>query len=282
MKKNRLIWLVLAGIVLVLLIVGVPILINELYKKNSGYMTIWGAVDVLSYYGMIIAALLGVAGVYLTVYASTKQYREDARNRILPIIAVNVISQAQPDPFLQGFNEDSSEMQTQEDLLAKVNAWLFFSLGKKGVAVLREPKEDDLKMMDESEVIWKRGTIDEKMYVRDTENVCLPLEIENVGNGVAIRLCVALYKKGGVPHYETEILLKREEKRKLYIYSKEQFDSVKGNYIFSVIYSDIAGNRYKQVFPIELATDEKNRRIKSIDLSGAPHLIGRDSSHADA
>lgn len=281
MKNKRYLWLILAGIVL-LLTVGVPFLINELYKNNSGYMTIWGAADVLSYYGMIITALLGVAGVYLTVYASTKQYREDARNRILPIIAVNVITQAQPDPFLQGFNEDSSEMQTQEDLLAKVNAWLFFSLGKKGIAVLREPEEDDLKMMDESEVIWKRGTIDERMYIRDSENVCLPLEIENVGNGVAVRLCVALYKEGGVPHYETEILLKREEKRKLYIYSKDQFDSVKGNYIFSVIYSDISGNRYKQVFPIKLATDEKNRRIKSIDLSGTPHLIGRDSSHADA
>ena len=130
MKKNRVIWIVVAVFVLLLLTVGGPILINELYKKNSGYMTIWGAADVLSYYGMIIAAFLGVAGVYLTVYASTKQYREDARNRILPIIAVNVITQAQPDPFLQGFNEDSyylRHLQNQEypglkdlDLMTKV------------------------------------------------------------------------------------------------------------------------------------------------------------------
>ncbi len=78
MKKNRVIWIVVAVFVLLLLTVGGPILINELYKKNSGYMTIWGAADVLSYYGMIIAALGGVAGVYLTVYVSTKHYREDA------------------------------------------------------------------------------------------------------------------------------------------------------------------------------------------------------------
>ena len=68
MKKNRLIGFGLAGIVVLLLIIGVPIVINELYKKNSGYMTIWSAADVLSYYGMIIAAFIGVAGVYFTVY----------------------------------------------------------------------------------------------------------------------------------------------------------------------------------------------------------------------
>lgn len=282
MKKNRPIWLVFAGIVLLLLTVGVPILINELYKKNSGYMTIWGAADVLSYYGMIIAAFVGVAGVYFTVYTSTKQYREDARNRILPFIAVNAITQTQPDPFLQGFKEDCCEVHTQEDLLTKLNSWLFFSIGKKGIAVLRELPEDDLKMLLGSEVLWKRGAKDEKLYVRDSDSICLPLEIENVGNGIAIRLSVGLNKDSNKPHYETEVSLKQDEKRRIYIFSKDQFDNIKGQYYFSVIYSDIAGNRYKQIFPLEFATNEKNRRIKSIDLSGTPHLIGRDSSHADA
>lgn len=281
MKRPWIKWCLLVLVMLVAL-VGVPIIINECYKANDGYITLWGAADILSYYGMIIAAFVGVAGIYFTVYVSTKQYREDARNRILPFIAVNVITQTQPDPFLQGFNEDSSELQTQEDLLAKLNSWLFFSIGKKGIAVLREPPEDDLKMLVESEVLWKRGTKDEKLYVRDSDSICLPLEIENVGNGIAIRLCVGLNKNGNTPHYETEISLRRNEKRKIYIFSKEQFNDIKGQYLISVIYSDIAGNRYEQMFPLELATNEKNRRIKSIDLSGTPHLIGRDSSHADA
>lgn len=62
MKTKWYLWMVSAGIVL-LLTIGVPFLINELYKNNSGYMTIWGAADVLSYYGLIVAALIGVAGV---------------------------------------------------------------------------------------------------------------------------------------------------------------------------------------------------------------------------
>lgn len=279
MKKNRLILLALAGIVLLLLIVGVPVVINELYKRNSGYMTIWGAADVLSYYGMIIAALVGVGGVYFTVYVSTRQYREDARNRILPIIEVNGITQTQPESL---FSELDNSFSTQEDLLDQADGWLFFSINKKNIAVLREPKKDDLVLILESTVIWKRGTTDARMYVRDSENVCLPLEIENIGNGIARRLSVGLCKKSERPHYETEIILRQNGKRKIYIFSKEKFDDIKGQYLITVIYSDIAGNRYRQVFPLELATNEKNKRIKSIDISGTQQLIGRDSPHADA
>ena len=279
MKKNRLIWLALAGIVLLLLIVGVPVVINELYKRNSGYMTIWGAADVLSYYGMIIAALVGVGGVYFTVYVSTRQYREDARNRILPIIEVNGITQTQPESL---FSELDNSFSTQEDLLDQADGWLFFKKKKKNIAVLREPKKDDLVLILESTVIWKRGTTDARMYVRDSENVCLPLEIENIGNGIARRLSVGLCKKSESPHYETEIILRQNGKRKIYIFSKEKFDDIKGQYLITVIYSDIAGNRYRQVFPLELATNEKNKRIKRIDISGTQQLIGRDSPHADA
>lgn len=142
-------------------------------------------------------------------------------------------------------------------------------------------QKSDLKTISESEAIWKRGTQDERMYVRDSEIVCLPLKIENVGNGIATRLCVGLYKVGGKPHYETEITLKQNEKRKLFIFSREQFDDIKGQYILSVKYSDIAGNRYEQAFPIELTIGEKGRRLKSIDLTGTQNMIGRDSSHVN-
>lgn len=214
MKKNRLIGFGLAGIVVLLLIIGVPIVINELYKKNSGYMTIWSAADVLSYYGMIIAAFIGVAGVYFTVYISTKQYREDARNRILPIIAVNGITQNQPELL---FSELNNAFSTQEDLLDQADGWLFFSINKKNIAVLRKPKKDDLVMILESTVIRKRGTTDDRMYVRDSENVCLPLEIENVGNGIAKRLSVGLCKKVKARTTRRKYYLSRMKKEK-YIY----------------------------------------------------------------
>lgn len=41
MRKSWTKWILIAVIALAL-IVGVPIIINECYKTNSGYMTIWG------------------------------------------------------------------------------------------------------------------------------------------------------------------------------------------------------------------------------------------------
>ena len=255
MQKKNFVFLFFVTVVLLFLFIGFPFLISEIYKKEFAFIANWKAHELLSYYGMIIAAIVGVAGVYYTVSVSTKQYREDARNRILPIVAINVINQVQ-----------------------KLNGWLFFMLGKKNIAVWREPTKEYLEMINETEVIWKRGTIDERMYVRNSENTCLPLEIENVGNGIALRLCVGLFKEGAKPHYETEISLKQNEKRKIFIISKEQFADIHGHYILSVLFSDIAGNKYKQEFPLDFSLNEKERIVKSIDLSVTPRLIGRDDS----
>lgn len=54
MKKGHIIVLV---IVTLLLSVFVPIIINECYKPNTGYITLWGAQDVLAYFGEILGAL---------------------------------------------------------------------------------------------------------------------------------------------------------------------------------------------------------------------------------
>ena len=278
MQKKNFVFLFFVTVVLLFLFIGFPFLISEIYKKEFAFIANWKAHELLSYYGMIIAAIVGVAGVYYTVSVSTKQYREDARNRILPIVAINVINQVQPDPFIKGFNEDIYELKSKEELLIKLNGWLFFMLGKKNIAVWREPTKEYLEMINETEVIWKRGTIDERMYVRNSENTCLPLEIENVGNGIALRLCVGLFKEGAKPHYETEISLKQNEKRKIFIISKEQFADIHGHYILSVLFSDIAGNKYKQEFPLDFSLNEKERIVKSIDLSVTPRLIGRDDS----
>lgn len=43
-------------IVSVFFIVGIPILINESYKNGQGYITMWNAADVLSYYGNILGS----------------------------------------------------------------------------------------------------------------------------------------------------------------------------------------------------------------------------------
>ena len=78
--------------VVCLIIIGGPFLINECYKDNSRFTTVWNTTDILSYYGSIASALIGILGVYFTVYIANKNYREDAKSKILPYIAINVIN----------------------------------------------------------------------------------------------------------------------------------------------------------------------------------------------
>ena len=55
------------------LIFIIPIIINELYKKNSGYITLWGASDVLSYYAVILTGLISVSILAFTIYTTKKE-----------------------------------------------------------------------------------------------------------------------------------------------------------------------------------------------------------------
>lgn len=60
--KKKIIYGIFIFIILVFLI---PILINEFYLPNKGYLTVWNGADVLSFYGAVLAALGGIVGVFL-------------------------------------------------------------------------------------------------------------------------------------------------------------------------------------------------------------------------
>ena len=76
MKKAK--YYVIAGIIALILIIGVPIVINELYKVNAGYMTIWGAADVFAYYGTILGACVTVGALIITIIFTKKQIQRDS------------------------------------------------------------------------------------------------------------------------------------------------------------------------------------------------------------
>lgn len=75
-KKSWLKWIGLI-IVAAFLIIGVPIIINELYKSNSGYMTMWGAKDVLSYYGTVLGSAVAVAVLAETIHFTRKKIQRE-------------------------------------------------------------------------------------------------------------------------------------------------------------------------------------------------------------
>ena len=63
MKKHHIIVLIITTVVLSVI---VPVIINECYKPNVGYITLWGAQDVLAYFGEILGAL---GSIFIAVIA---------------------------------------------------------------------------------------------------------------------------------------------------------------------------------------------------------------------
>lgn len=269
------------GIVLALcFIVGIPIIINELYSCDQAhYITQWKAEDVLSYYGTILAAIMGVLGVYLTVYIANKNYRDDARNRILPYIAINVMNVRQPDPFWEGFGTEDYSMMGNDPIIEdslEGKSWnhLYFVIdGKTKIRVTESLSDEESSKLKAAEVIWRRAK-DGKMYLRDTDTVSMPFMIENIGTGAAKNLRMSFCTRNGKPFFKTELILKTNEKFYIHIFSEKGFDIVKGDYLFSIYYEDISGNEYEQLFPVEII-EENGNRYKRIDPNGKQRLSGR-------
>lgn len=67
---------VLVAVVISVLIFGIPIIINECYK-HGGYITMWGAADILSYYGTILGAFIAIATLVTTIIFTRKQIQRE-------------------------------------------------------------------------------------------------------------------------------------------------------------------------------------------------------------
>jgi len=78
MKKRKLGKWILIGAGILFLVFVVPVLINESYKADNGYMTMWGAADVLSYYGIILGSLITIFVLTTTIRFTKKQIQRDS------------------------------------------------------------------------------------------------------------------------------------------------------------------------------------------------------------
>ena len=78
MKIKRIAKIVLITLGAIFLIIGVPIIINECYKANSGYTTVWDGADALGYYGSILGSIIAVATLAITIIFTKKQIQRES------------------------------------------------------------------------------------------------------------------------------------------------------------------------------------------------------------
>ena len=89
-KTNKMKWwmyaLIILGVIILVytLTFGIPIIINELYRNNDGYITLWGAEDVLGYYGEALGFLGTVVFSALALWQNHRiQEANDKHTKLL-------------------------------------------------------------------------------------------------------------------------------------------------------------------------------------------------------
>lgn len=79
--KRKVIATLIVNLILSVCFIVIPLLINECYKANTGYTTVWDGADVLGYYGTIISSALGtivtIFTVYITISFTQKQIQRE-------------------------------------------------------------------------------------------------------------------------------------------------------------------------------------------------------------
>lgn len=80
----------------------VPLAINESYKSNCGYETMWGAEDMLQFYGAILGAISTVIGVYFTLDYTRYNKHNDYLRKIVPILYSESTLVTNPEVFSKG------------------------------------------------------------------------------------------------------------------------------------------------------------------------------------
>ena len=271
MRKSLIRWVLLAVIVLGI-IIGGPIIINEFYRNNSGYMTIWGAADVLTYYGAIIAASGAAIGVYCSIRYSHKQYREDKRRDVLPYFAINILGRKCVSPFDLGwYGEDDvrEEDKAKEALTYREFMYdeCFFIFSDDKIECIRKLSEEQEAARTIGVTMEDHGEFGTNLR---NDRHYIPMKITNVGKGCAINTIITVkstIKRAVAASIPISIPVGGEVYTGLLFYVHVKLS---GKYDYGIQYRDIYGNQYEHHKPITITVDRKNCGIQ----------IAEDTTHA--
>lgn len=258
----------------IILVIGIPLGINFCYKCNFTLITtLWGAEDVLAYYGAVLAAGGTALGVYLSIRASHKQYQEDIRSRVLPFIAVTPFDRRACINLARLLNEtmhDSSTTDSEEkpdEYIEFKLDHIYFIIGPEGIDIKNKLTAYQQEILSKAGNIWRRKSTG--MVLDRIDYFSIPVEIENVGNGTAVNLRIGFNRITTNPHkFIRPMMLKQNQTIYIHIFSTSPFDVVGGDYILEFYYEDIYGNKYLQKFPVTLGRNDDDNEYQSIQLVG--------------
>lgn len=227
-------------------------------------MTIWGAADVLTYYGAIIAASGAAIGVYCSIRYSHKQYREDKRRDVLPYFAINILGRKCVSPFDLGwYGEDNvREEDTAKEALTYREFMYdecFFIFSGDKIECVRKLSEEQAAARTTGVTMEDHG---EFGTILRNDRHYIPMKITNVGKGCAINTRITIkstIKTAAAASIPISIPVGGEVYTGLLFYVDEKLS---GKYDYGIQYRDIYGNQYEHHKPITITVDRKNCGIQ--------------------
>lgn len=266
--KKHLIFSVFVIFVLIPVFIYFLSTVPFLPSGGNDWAGFWGG-----YVGAIIGGICTVIGVYWTIEYSQESYKEDVRNRTLPYISLFALQQ---DISINLLEFTSGRLQSTGHSLQtdEPRTYREYRLEKGFIIIQNEQIEYKRKLTERQEELVKNGGLEEinrdgikSLY--DRKILSIPIELENVGNGVALHFRVGLYKsKEEEPKFILPVDLKVGEKMYIHIFSENYNNSI-GEYTLGVYYEDILNNSYSQLFKFLIGKDETTGKLfSSLDLSG--------------
>ncbi|WP_217957306.1 hypothetical protein [Acutalibacter muris] len=73
MKKKKCLIVLVVTVIVLMLVIGIPLIINELYKMGPGYITVWSGADMLSFYGTMLGTGATILAMVITITFTRKQ-----------------------------------------------------------------------------------------------------------------------------------------------------------------------------------------------------------------
>ena len=268
-------------LLLLLLIVGIPVLINCLFKIHptiSFFSAEWNAGDALGFYGTLLASLIAIAGVYLSINYAQENYRKDERNRQLPYLALTYMQKdSRFNLFDSAFTQASENRDDVESYYAEYRLdRVYIVITKDGIEYRKKLDGKQNSILQQGGLTW--DTEEKAKVLRPHNYISLPFEIENVGNGAAIDFKLA-FNKNDCPNRRAVSLytLKCGSKVYFHIFSDLESESILGDYNLDLEYSDILCNHYSQKYPISFQK-EGNQIKQTMDFSGKQDLVQHEQS----
>ena len=269
---------ILAGLFIITVFI-IPLIVNCLFKIKAPFEILaaeWGADAALTYCGAIIAGIIAVYGVFITIQYSQNNYREDVRNRIMPFIIVDILNTR---TYYDYFNEKPIEKNDKPKGYFEYKLKAHFCVLEKGEIKYKKFLEDkQIELLNGGGV--KKALNKNCFAIVQSNHICIPIVIENVGNGVAIKLNYGVAKKDTASEerrYLKSISFKTNEVLELRIFSEDCGSSSNnlGDYILYFDYEDVLGNSYTQEFNFNIHYDEiSNSPGFSLDMNSEQIYLG--------